>query len=91
MSTPTPTSHETTVRGSSRNATHEHRNTVYPVYLYDAQDGWDVLAQQRVHIDVLLANPVFLRHTSSTLATSERCEEGRAILAWQLVPAWRYV
>jgi len=47
--------------------TRTRENITYPVYLHDAQDGWDVLVQQRFHIDVLLTVPGLLHGTLSNL------------------------
>lgn len=56
-------------------------NTVYPVYLHDAADGWDVLVQQRFHIDLVLTNPVFFRNTLVNLPTYARQKREELVTA----------
>jgi hypothetical protein len=36
-------------------------NATLPVYLHDAQDGWDIHVQQRLQIDLLLSETGFFR------------------------------
>lgn len=35
-------------------------NPLFPIYLHDADEGWDILASQRLPIDLLVNNPQFL-------------------------------
>jgi hypothetical protein len=35
-------------------------NPMYPVFLHDAQQGWDILVQQQFHIDLALKKPGLL-------------------------------
>ncbi|WP_410644967.1 hypothetical protein [Amycolatopsis sp. lyj-346] len=36
-------------------------NPTYPIFLHDAQQGWDVLVQQQFHVDLVLTNPDYFR------------------------------
>lgn len=42
-------------------------NPTYPVFLHDAQQGWDILVQQQFHIDLVLKNPGYFRGSLENL------------------------
>lgn len=44
-------------------------NAAYPMFLHDAEAGWDVVVQQRYPLDVLLASPRLLADLSRALPT----------------------
>ena len=42
-------------------------NPTYPVFLHDAQQGWDILAQQQFPINLVLSNPDYFRGSLENL------------------------
>jgi hypothetical protein len=36
-------------------------NSAYPVFLHDAEAGWDILTQQQFPVEHVIANPGFMR------------------------------